>query len=899
MSIVNDPSSGGDPRNPDSIAENQNDECFLFCTLAITLDILSAAQVEEIVEAWSNDSGLTIAKFAVTRGFITEQQCEILNAAVGQLVPNDEEGPQSSIVEDMAADEDVQALLQEFKGKDINMADFFGLANSGESVVSNFGLQQTDRFDVLHSHAKGGLGEIFLAKDKELNREVAIKKIQNWHSDNSESCERFILEAEITGRLEHPGIVPVYGMGMDDEKRPFYAMRLIQGNSLKEELQEFHSQEKLNDKSLHSVRFRKLLSNFVDICQAVSYAHSRGVLHRDLKPSNIILGKYGEALVVDWGLAKVLGSNETSGSDEEAFVPSSGSSIEITVQGRIIGTPAYMSPEQAMGSSETLDERTDVYSLGATLYTILTGHPPFASSREILKLVQTGNFDSPLVTNPKLSKPLVAICEKAMSTSMNERYRTPRDLAADIDLWLADEPVSAHAEQRTEKLGRIYRRNRSVFAVSTVFLCLLAFSALGAAYVLAAKNHQLQLSQQSILDQRDTAIKNLESVRSLGSVVLWIQEQVLATLPEKKAHRHVLAKRTNNVMASFYAQNPSNRDAAVSYVRSLGALASLEMQLKANGPSSEHFETALTIVEALRESQPVTTKLEERECHLYTRYAILKKQQGLLEEGIPLLAKAKRLAERLVENSPESIEYRRRLSMVDTMRASFAYAMGDNNVATETASSAVRELEWIRSSPESKLVDLTSLLNCYDILRAVAINEGEIDVALGFAEQACQEAITENNKNGTQSTRYQCHRTRIKRLEVLVQKDSRAPLIATELAELERDTRQLIDDFPEYTLYKKNLARCLIYSARYGDPTVARKKLDEAISYLTTETMAEFRELWIEAHMERAKTHKDQKKAAEDLDAAFNALTKLMQDLPNDPELIKKLETLKELGVAK
>ena len=164
------------------------------------------------------------------------------------------------------------------------------------------------RFRILRPHARGGLGEVFVAQDEELHREVALKEIQERHADHPESRARFLLEAEITGGLEHPGIVPVYGLGQYADGRPFYAMRFIKGDSLKDAIERFHKEDaRRRAASERSLELRKLLGRFVDVCDAIAYAHSRGVLHRDLKPGNVMLGKYGETLVVDWGLAKPVG----------------------------------------------------------------------------------------------------------------------------------------------------------------------------------------------------------------------------------------------------------------------------------------------------------------------------------------------------------------------------------------------------------------------------------------------------------------------------------------------------------------------------------------------------------------------------------------------------------------
>src|SRR5262249_36776960 len=154
------------------------------------------------------------------------------------------------------------------------------------------------RFRILRPHAKGGLGEVFVARDTELNRQVALKEIQLQHADQASSRARFLLEAEITGALEHPGIVPVYGLGHYPDGRPFYAMRFVRGDNLAAAIRRYHHPETPDrDPARRDLEFRKLLGRFVDVCNAIAYAHSKGVLHRDLKPDNVMLGRYGETLV--------------------------------------------------------------------------------------------------------------------------------------------------------------------------------------------------------------------------------------------------------------------------------------------------------------------------------------------------------------------------------------------------------------------------------------------------------------------------------------------------------------------------------------------------------------------------------------------------------------------------
>ena len=231
------------------------------------------------------------------------------------------------------------------------------------------------RFRILRFHGRGGLGEVFIARDEELSRDVALKKIRP-DRDGDDLRARFVIEAKVTGGLEHPGIVPVYSLGVADDGRPFYAMRFLGDDSLIQVIKAYHERHPRPDPT--AVEFRRLLGRFVAICEVIAYAHSRGVLHRDLKPHNVMLGRFGETLIIDWGLARSTGQSDPGGAEpgDVPLAPPSRAGPTSSLPGCLIGSPPYMSPEQAAGKLDELGPATDVYGLGAILYSILTGHSP-------------------------------------------------------------------------------------------------------------------------------------------------------------------------------------------------------------------------------------------------------------------------------------------------------------------------------------------------------------------------------------------------------------------------------------------------------------------------------------------------------------------------------------------
>jgi serine/threonine protein kinase len=381
---------------------------------------------------------------------------------------------------------------------------------AGEGGAGWTGRAAAGRYRPIRFHARGGLGEVHKAHDEELNREVALKRIQAKHADDAESRRRFLVEAEITARLEHPGIVPVYGLVHDENGQPHYAMRFIEGESLADAITRFHTSNG-GKPSFDSLDFRQLLQRFISVCNTIAYAHNRDVIHRDLKPANIMLGKYGETLVVDWGLAKsVKGWGHDSagavGESKQALTPVPFDAH--TQMGQAVGTPAYMSPEQALGAQDIVGPRSDIYSLGATLYTVLAGHAPIRglSLPELQKLIGKGEFPKPLPVRREVPRALEAICLKAMAPKPGDRYAGATDLAQDLEKWLADEVVPAYREPWTVRQRRWLRRHQTLTrSIASALVVGLAAAIVGV-ILLTTKNEELQ----EALHRADTMLNVLE-----------------------------------------------------------------------------------------------------------------------------------------------------------------------------------------------------------------------------------------------------------------------------------------------------------------------------------------------------------------------------------------------------
>jgi tetratricopeptide (TPR) repeat protein len=510
--------SGAAPADP---AADRN---LLFGILAVQMDFVSRDNLIGAMHAWVLTKHRPLGEILAEQGPLTPDRRLLLDALVAEHLKAHGGDALRSLAA-VAHRSTLGDLAQSVADPDLQGT----LAAAGATLATTADYQPAEdglRYRVLRPHAQGGLGVVSVARDAELGREVAFKEIQTRYSGDATQRGRFVREAEITGGLEHPGIVPVYGLGRYADGRPFYAMRFIRGESLQEATRKLHAGES-------GYTLRGLLTRFVAVCNAVGYAHSRGVIHRDLKPANVMLGPYGETLVVDWGLAKVVGREPGDGESlAEGTLRPPFAEDSLTQAGSHLGTPAFMSPEQAGGEVTTLGPATDVYSLGATLYAVLTGRPPVQGrdTPEVLENVRRRNWPPPAAVRPAVPKALDAVCCKAMALKPSDRYASALDLAADVERQLADEPVTAWREPWPTRAGRWVRRHRQL----ATGVAALLLAAVPLSVVIAVNSDQArqraERDERAIREQKEVAEANEAETQA---VLDFVENKVFAAARPK------------------------------------------------------------------------------------------------------------------------------------------------------------------------------------------------------------------------------------------------------------------------------------------------------------------------------------------------------------------------------
>ncbi len=796
----------------------------LLAALVVLTDAVPRETLRSALLRWAQNPGRSVADLLLEAGVIDQSRVNALKCLVAAHLSNHNGDVQLSL-DAWHAQALTQDMLMELEKASpgstlaVTLAGTMPPTEAGSgpegdglgirkgSNASSFA--QDERFELIRPHAKGGIGQVWVARDRELQREVAVKEIQAKYVDSDSLKARFLLEAEITGNLEHPGIVPVYSLGRNASGRPFYAMRFIHGETLSTAIQRFHEARKAEGEkasprssSTWGVEFQQLLRRFLDVCDAMEYAHSRGVIHRDLKPGNIMLGEYGETLVVDWGIAKRIGKTDIvvvhgEIGEEVDFDP--GVSVGNDTQpGTSIGTPSYMSPEQARGALGELGPASDVYSLGATLYELLTGTFPFPAEnvRQIIARVKAGDLAPPRTLVPSLPPQLEAICLKAMAFQPAQRYQSARELALDLEHWIADEPVAAYPERSVQKVSRWLRRHRSwtyAAAVALVGISTAAMLALvlvdgarrgeesarkdaEASSKLAQQSAReaeanFKMAQQAVDDyltnvSENTLFKEQDTldIRTLREDLLKSALPYYEQFLKERSHDPQLREQLANAyfrLGEITRVIGSSQD-AFNYYRS--ALELWELLIK-DAPSHLEFlrriadcnfamgnlresdnlpealdseGRALRIYESLADQDPSDARLQSSLSDCCCGMAICYSKDHQPEKCLQFLDKASAIQLRLIKDHPEQMEYKRGLARITNDKGYFYYERGEYSKALTEYNQFQRLcLDILNEHPSPTPLKLQNMLAMsYYNIATMHFQEGKLQLALEPLKQA-------------------------------------------------------------------------------------------------------------------------------------------------------------------
>ncbi|MCE2801451.1 MAG: serine/threonine protein kinase [Planctomycetaceae bacterium] len=379
------------------------------------------------------------------------------------------------------------------------------------------------RYEPVEPVKQGGMGEIWIAIDQDFDRQVAIKEILPETANDLKVRQRFLRESQITAKLEHPGILPVYSKGNHADGRPFYVMRWVSGEgsqSLHDAINSLHCHENTSDQ-IQRIQLHELLNRFISVCQTVAFAHHANFVHRDLKPANILLGPFGETFVVDWGLAMDLSHPEMLSTDESTTRNSED----------FFGTPGYAAPE-CLEDPKSATPRSDIFSLGMILYQVCAGDSPFTRTQKktpdsLKTALAMGTLPRLRQINPSIHPALEAICDKASAFDPKTRYSTAKDLAADVSRYLNNEPTEAWPEPWNYRAKRWLHRKTATIATLTVATLLMLAGALGYSWI--SYRHNSELSRKSKQLEESLQAEAQYKLNALEAADVAIEREKLAT----------------------------------------------------------------------------------------------------------------------------------------------------------------------------------------------------------------------------------------------------------------------------------------------------------------------------------------------------------------------------------
>ncbi len=671
-------------------------------------------------------------------------------------------------------------------------------------------------YRVLREIARGGMGRVLAAHDLHLDRDVALKILLP-----GANADRFVRESKITARLPHPGIPPVHALGTLADGSPFLAMKLIVGHTLAVEL-------KTADRP-------RLLQAFMQVCQAVGFAHSQGVVHRDLKPANVMVGAFGEVQVMDWGLAKDLAGREIADEPRSSSAPpvsfvgmdadqttdhrSPGESTDAQTQtGTVLGTPAYMAPEVAAGHAATT--AADVYGLGSILYALLVGRAPYSGANvaEVLKLVTTTEPALFAAANSSVPRALVAICRKTMARNPEARYPSAEDVATDVQRWLADEPVSVYREPWTARTARWAKRRKSAVIAAAVLLLTTAIAASAAAVLVWREQQQTKTEWQRAEGEKVKATENADTaiavVHDLSEYIKQVEQSGGKTLTDKERKQTL-----DTALASYeklLALNPDDSSLQEHMARTHRYRANMCRLLRDTAEAEKSYGKARHFYGELAKNHPHETRFRGDLALTARDFALFLRSLDRLNEAAEILDGPIRYYDDLLRSQPERAEFQRLSAMLSFDRAELDYQLCRSDDSERQARRSAELYGRLAGNTSASPEPLDGMFRgMAEIAQAQALRElGRIDEALAVHDIAVKRLNELAKASNTRDNVNQFYHAKAERAWTSARAPERIDEGIADLNSVIDGWEKLAKLYPQTPAYVRSQGRAALYRGR-------------------------------------------------------------------------------------
>ncbi|MCA8952184.1 MAG: serine/threonine protein kinase [Planctomycetes bacterium] len=726
----------------------------------------------------------------------------------------DELGDASIVVESVGSVRDGTAVTQR--------ADSVALWRGERPVAATAAAAASGRYVLANEIGRGGMGEVVRAWDCQLHRSVALKRLTRGAPGVAGPLGRFLDEAQVTGQLQHPGIVPVHDVGIDERGRAYFTMSLVRGRS-------FDAILELVQRGAEGWNRTRALTSLLRACEAVAYAHSHGVVHRDLKPSNIMIGGFGETYVMDWGVAHIPGRDENgdAGTAADGGRDDGGPALR-TVEGEVLGTPAYMAPEQADGRLAEVGPRSDVYSLGAVLYHLLSGRVPYSDAPKVpgertIDRVRRGP-PSPLPPLARDAAPeLIAICERAMARRPEARYADVEEFAEDLRSFLEMRVVRAYRTGAFAELRKWIARNRGLATACAVAAFALVLG-LASSLVFGARARRAAEHAEANFSLAFEAVDRLLSQVGTGK---------LASVPQAQAARREILGDAVAILQEFLATRSEDPRVRAELGRAWTRLGKIHLLLGEEDATRRAYEESIAVLSQLAIDEPQRVDVMGHLVEARSAYAAWVGSREHHVEARAQFESIRALVETMVAREPEVAAHRAKLALVLRNLATAMSKQGEFEAANQLRRAGITTLHALCDRFPDELVHLWRLMQDY----------GEFAYAL-FMQRRIADA-DEMFTNGLRALDDLLARAPGERefregaadflghLSVYEMQVERHVQALSTLTRCETLNHGLVEDYPDVPAYHgrlganvSNIGQTL---AKLGWPAEGRKRLEEAI----------------------------------------------------------------------